>query len=190
METLAGLGRVAGNVKLYSRLLVDMAQHHGVTLEALQASLEEGQVRALESQAHALKGAAANLGVTGVQRYAEQLERLAREENLPAARECLISLVQAMTSVSTGILEGIGDFSPPASSACPDQLASQLDRLQGHLEQQEGQALECLEEALPSLRARAPASPLSDLVRCTESFDFESALEHLRLLRRELGQVG
>ena len=186
VDCQGGLLRVAGNANLYRRLLLGLAAQHQSTLESLQIALASGSARAVQEQAHALKGAAGNLGLTVVQEQAQRLESLARQENLSAARQCFPALTAALTRVSAHIQEKIEDREA-ASEPVLDSgaLEGLLDQLTQHLSRQEGDALDCLDRLLPHLKAQVPAPALHDLRQAVEQFDFEAGLQQLATLRQQ-----
>ena len=70
-----GLARVAGNQQLYVRLLRQLAERErdvAIRLEAAVAARRDDEARAI---AHSVKGVAGNLGVPGLARAAEEVER-------------------------------------------------------------------------------------------------------------------
>src|SRR6185503_4137239 len=71
-----GLTRVAGNRKLYLKLLRQFIEQQGPALGQIAAALATGDMALAERQAHTLKGVAGNIGARQVQTAAGALEKL------------------------------------------------------------------------------------------------------------------
>ena len=78
IDVASGLTRVAGNKKLYVKLLRHIAAESPSTREKLTTAIMEGNTDAVREVAHSLKGASANLSATDVAAAAEKLEQAAR----------------------------------------------------------------------------------------------------------------
>lgn len=78
IDVASGLPRVAGNRKLYVKLLRHVAAESPSTKEKLSAAIMEGNADLVREMAHSLKGASANLSITDVASAAEKLEYAAR----------------------------------------------------------------------------------------------------------------
>jgi two-component system sensor histidine kinase/response regulator len=78
LDTHDGLTRVAGNRKLYLKLLRQFIEQQGPAVEQVTAALAQGDVALAERLAHTLKGVAGNIGAKAVQGAAGGLEKLIR----------------------------------------------------------------------------------------------------------------
>jgi len=78
LDTHDGLTRVAGNRKLYSKLLRQFIEQQGPAVGQITAALAQGDVALAERLAHTLKGVAGNIGAKAVQAAAGALEKLIR----------------------------------------------------------------------------------------------------------------
>ena len=67
LDTKDGLTRVAGNRKLYLKLLRQFAEQQGPSVEQITAALAQGDAALAERLAHTLKGVAGNIGAKPVQ---------------------------------------------------------------------------------------------------------------------------
>jgi HPt (histidine-containing phosphotransfer) domain-containing protein len=79
LDTKDGLTRVAGNRKLYLKLLSQFAEQQGRSAGQITDALSHGDVALAERLAHTLKGVAGNIGAKTVQNAAGALEKLIRE---------------------------------------------------------------------------------------------------------------
>lgn len=109
INVAAALPRVAGNKKLYVKLLRQVAADAPATREKLSAAIMSGDAQSVREVAHSLKGASANLAITDVAAAAERLESAARAEDFTALVTHLDALEDALQQyvsvVST--LEGL-----------------------------------------------------------------------------------
>ena len=67
LDAQDGLSRVAGNRKLYRKILRQFVEQQGPSLEQIAAALVKGDVALAERLAHTLKGVAGNIGAKTVQ---------------------------------------------------------------------------------------------------------------------------
>ncbi|MCX6926627.1 MAG: response regulator, partial [Verrucomicrobia bacterium] len=95
LDTKDGLTRVAGNQKLYLKLLRQFAEQQGPSVEQITGALAQGDNALAERLAHTLKGVAGNIGAKPVQVAAGALERLIRDRAAPAEVETAKSRVAA-----------------------------------------------------------------------------------------------
>ena len=109
IDVAAALPRVAGNKKLYVKLLRQVAADAPNTREKLSAAIMSGDAQAVRDVAHSLKGASANLAITDVTAAAERLESAAKAEDFPALVTHLDALEQALQQYVSvvGTLEGL-----------------------------------------------------------------------------------
>ena len=104
LDVTDGLSRVAGNRKLYVKLLRQFAEQQADAVDQLSAALERNDAALAERLAHTLKGVAGNIGAKTVQSAAGALEKLIRDRAKPAelksaqnkVRETLDPLVAEM----------------------------------------------------------------------------------------------
>src|SRR4030095_1628281 len=75
LDTKGGLSRVAGNQKLYVKLLRQFVEQQGPAVEQITSALAKGDTPHATLLAHTLKGVAGNIGATQVQTTASALEK-------------------------------------------------------------------------------------------------------------------
>jgi CheY-like chemotaxis protein len=78
LDTQDGLSRVAGNRKLYLKLLRQFVEQQGPAIAQVTSALAQGDAALAERLAHTLKGVAGNIGAKAVQAAAGVLEKLIR----------------------------------------------------------------------------------------------------------------
>ena len=109
IDVASGLPRVAGNQKLYVKLLRHVAADSPSTKEKMAAAIMEGNADQVRELAHSLKGASANLSITDVAAAAEKLEHAAKAGDfsmLVLHLETLESALDAFVGV-VNTLEGL-----------------------------------------------------------------------------------
>jgi PAS domain S-box-containing protein len=100
-----GMQMLRNNQDKYIELLQLLCGRIAVSVDALKQSLACKDVHAAERTAHALKGAAGNLGLTGVYETARELSDLLRQSEIDAPRATiLVSLLESSQRVLANVL--------------------------------------------------------------------------------------
>ena len=106
LNTAEGLMRVAGNKKLYRKLLRQFFNTEADTAQRIASALADNDRNLAERLAHSVKGVAGNIGAAAVQNAAARLEKAiagsAPATEIEALRisleECLGQLIQGLTT--------------------------------------------------------------------------------------------
>lgn len=98
IDIASGLPRVAGNAKLYVKLLRHVAAEAPATREKLSAAVMAGNADAVREVAHSLKGSCSNLSITAVAEAASQLELAAKSSDFSTIFVHLDSLETALSA--------------------------------------------------------------------------------------------
>ncbi len=80
----SGLGRVAGNKQLYTKLLCKFKDGQENTVEQIKAALQAGDTETAVRLAHTVKGVSGNLGADNLYQVAAELEKAIKEGKKPA----------------------------------------------------------------------------------------------------------
>ena len=129
LDVADGLRRVAGNTKLYRKLLHRFATTEADAAERIASALAAPDRALAERLAHTVKGVAGNIGAAAVQQAAADLEQ-AIKGSAPAAdiegaraslEECLASLIHGVRTA----LEGADGDTTPAGD--PEQMKVAVD---------------------------------------------------------------
>jgi HPt (histidine-containing phosphotransfer) domain-containing protein len=151
LDSVDGLMRVAGNRKLYLKLLRQFCAQKSDAPEQITELLTAGDLPAAERKAHTVKGVAANLGMKAVQLAAGELEK-AIHDGADAAR--LESLRQQFATVLTPFVNrlraALGEepafpAGPKAMVVDPAQLKLVVEQMTRHLAEFDAAASDCLE---------------------------------------------
>jgi HPt (histidine-containing phosphotransfer) domain-containing protein len=117
LDTKDGLTRVAGNRKLYLKLLRQFIEQQGTSVGQISEALTAGDRALAERLAHTLKGVAGNIGAKPVAAAAGALEKLIREA--ATATEVEVALKQVSATLDP-LIEQLGTALPsPAPAATP-----------------------------------------------------------------------
>ena len=117
LDTRDGLARVAGNRKLYLKLLRQFSEQQGQAVGEISAALAQGDQALAERLAHTLKGVAGNIGAKPVQAAAGALEKLIRDR--AASTEVESAKRQVAVALDPLVGELCGKLSSPAPAAPP-----------------------------------------------------------------------
>ncbi len=193
LDAAAGLKVVCGKLPTYRRILALFADSHANDAQRLQDLLEQGDFAQLRQLAHALKGAAGNIGAQGVRAQALALEMAAERSHTAqaqAAVQALATEVPALVAALRAALPSGGVGAVPAATAVLSgsapvpvpftQLASDLQSLHNLLSNDDLAARRLFRQLQPTLAGQWPASVLEPLAAAIERFDYAQALHLLR----------
>ena len=193
--TLAGinvadaLGRLGLDYGTLERMLVRFADGQGATFQALRAAVASGDSAAAAKHAHAIAGAAGNLGADDLYTAAKALERAGRDGRTDLSQ--LLDDVEARAAVvlrSIDPLRKAGErvAADGGQALVPPAARPILERLQVALSDFD---LSAASSALADLEAVAMpgVSALAPLRNHVDRYEYDEARE---LASRLLGQIG
>lgn len=181
----AGLSRVAGNEKLYLRLLRKFGSSQGAAVTEIQTILDSVGVGAAVERAHTLKGVAGNIGAMELHRIVASLE-LALTDGQSDVADLLNAAQVSLNELKVG-LESVPEEELVETSAAKldrEQLAHSLNRLFKLLLNDNTEAEKLAEQLLPQVEADMRLD-LEGIVSTLGSYDFESAITQLQSLAEE-----
>ena len=184
-----GLRRVIGSIPLYLSLLRKFVSGQRDVPDQILQALDQRDWERAEILAHTLKGVAGNIGATGLQQLATELDALVSERADPnAALELTGRLKSQLTVVVQGIESQLSPAAPAAPAPAPTpavdeaarQQARQLwQRLEALLADDDPDAAELLAQH-GDLFKRELGSAYRALEAGIRGFDFPAALQALR----------
>jgi len=184
LDAALGLRTLNGNVAAYARLLHLYATTHASDMARLREYLTAGERDAARRIAHTLKGAAGNLGATGVQKLAAKLEAALKQGGDAARVEPLAAAAEAaLRQLAAAILAAL----PGQAAATPvvvdwTELCRVLDKLEPLLVASSMEANDLMEENAALIRAAL--GPLgATLEQRIEDFLYPEALDAIREAR-------
>jgi signal transduction histidine kinase/DNA-binding response OmpR family regulator len=181
LDTSIGLSRVLNNQALYLQLLRKFVSGQGQSFPALQTALRQGNAALAERLAHTLKSVAGNIGASGVQALAGDVERLLAAGVAPDAasmQAAMQALQQPLAVLMAGLAAQFPTEHPASAPSTDDDPALRVEvsaQLQHLLEQDDSQALD-LFHAHSAQVQRTLGADFAYFERQVENFEFDSAL--------------
>ncbi len=198
LDVADGLERMGGNRDMYVRLLGKFRANQAGVITALRAAQQANDHQTVCEIAHALKGAAGNLGLTEVATSAGLLEASARAGEAAPKLE-----MQRLERLLPDLLEQLAVLAPSAAATDRGQESAKgitvldaasrarLAGLQELLADYDADAEGLARELLEKVQGTALVRPMTAVLSAIESYDFDDAGEKLAQLLRYLGdEVG
>ncbi|OBP16762.1 ATP-binding protein [Rheinheimera sp. SA_1] len=178
-----------GNLATYLPALQQfLAQQEGIWQQLLQ-QLQQGDFYSVQQQAHAVKGAGANLALEQLTKVCAELEQAARQQQLDRCQQLLEKILQCWPKFVAHCQQLIQD-QPEANSLQPEQMSlSALAELLAIL-QQSAARNEFDDERMAVLAQYSGQyqPQILQLLDALNDFDFQSAQQQLLLLQQQLHQ--
>jgi len=188
LDVARGMSAMRGDAAVYLELLRQLADGHREDAQHLRDELAAGRLDAARQRAHALKGAAASLGVTRLQAGAAAIERALRDaapiDTLPALLDALQKEQLALDEVLVRLPGGVTDGAGEQAVADPARARVVLRQLEPLLARDDTAAGDLFEANRPLLQATLGSAVLP-LERQVANFDYPAALITLRDLIRQ-----
>jgi two-component system sensor histidine kinase/response regulator len=190
LDSAEGLLRVAGNRKLYLKLLRQFSTQQSDAPGQIAGLLKTGDRSAAERAAHTVKGVAANLGVKSVQLAAGELEKAIHDGADAAGLE---SLRQQFASMLTPFLDrlraALGEepappAAPEATVVDPAQLKQVVEQMTRHLAEFDAAATDCLEANRGVFASLFSAGEFAKFEQLIQGYAFGEALAQLEQAAR------
>jgi two-component system, sensor histidine kinase and response regulator len=190
LNSAEGLLRVAGNRKLYLKLLRQFCAQQSDAPGQIAELLKTGDRRTAERTAHTVKGVAANLGVKTVQLAAGELEK-AIHDGADAAR--LEPLRQQFATALTPFVdrlraalgeEPVSPAAPKTMVVDPAQLQLVVEQMTRHLAEFDAAACDCLEANRGMFASLFSAEAFGKFEQQVQGYAFGDALAQLEQAAR------
>jgi CheY-like chemotaxis protein len=189
-----GLSRVAGNRKLYLKLLRQFTEQQGPAVGQIDSALAAGDASLAERLAHTLKGVAGNIGARLVHSAAGALEKLIRERaesqalepaklQVAAVLDPLVAQLRAALASSALVVPGAPAAPAVVNPAQSREAAAQLSKL---LSEFDPGAVEFIEANHQVLRPLFPGEALSQFEQLVQGYSFGDAHAQLEEAIRRL----
>jgi two-component system sensor histidine kinase/response regulator len=185
LDAAEGLLRVAGNRKLYMKLLRQFSVQQAEAPAQIAAQLKSGDRATAERTAHTVKGVAANLGARAVQSAAGELEKALHGNDDAARLETLRRQFAAeLTPFLDRLRAALGEeaAAPAASAAAvdPAQMKLLVAQMTKHLSEFDAAAAECLEANRGAFAALFSAEEFGKFEQRVQGYAFDDALAQLQ----------
>jgi len=194
LDSKDGLARVAGNRKLYLKLLRQFVEQQGPALDQVTAALTESDLPLAERLAHTLKGVAGNIGAKSVQNAAGSLEKAIRakapsteinlaKQEVAAALDPLIRELRA--ALGSEVIDApMPGTTGPVTLSDSREAAAQLAELLLQFDPAAADFIEANHAAVRSLFDDATAAQFEKLVQAYSfaeaQVQLDKALKNLR----------
>ncbi len=183
LDCAEGLRRMGGKAALYLSMLRKFSAGQRAAGQQVADALAEGDERTAERIAHTLKGVAGNLGASGIQDAAGQLEAALHDGR---ERPAIDALLAALTARLGALIASLERALPPAAAdagdveagderAAPMAVGAVRARLAALLRDDDPAANAVLDEHAILLREAMPAQ-YDALVAAVRGFNFGEAL--------------
>jgi HPt (histidine-containing phosphotransfer) domain-containing protein len=194
LDTTDGLSRVAGNRKLYLKLLRQFIEQQGPVPAQIAEALERHDDPLSERLAHTIKGLAGSIGARNLQQVTAKLEkaivtRMPAAELMPLLREFsggtedLVSRLRAALPPE----EIVPRSAAPAMPIDPARSKRSVEEMMSHLINLDPTAAECLEANRDVFRALLLGDLYNRFEQSVNGFAFAEALAHLQPVAKEKG---
>ena len=192
LDTAVGLLRVAGNERLYLKLLRQFVDQQAGAVMEMRANLEEHRPEDAERLAHTLKSVSGTLGAKGVQEAAARAERTIRNRAPSEEIDATLKRVEAaLVPVVTGLRDALpAPLAPAAAIGAaldPAEVGAAVTRLTRLLADFDASAIDFIETHGSALQPVFTANAWSRFVQCAQSFAFSDALALLEDAARARG---
>jgi HPt (histidine-containing phosphotransfer) domain-containing protein len=194
LDTTAGLGRLAGNRKLYLKLLWQFIEQQGPAPAQIAEALGRHDDSLAERLAHTIKGLAGSIGAGNLQQVAAKLEkaiatRTPAAELTPQLREFSGGMEDLVSRLRAALPpEEIAPMSTaPAVPLDPAQSKRGVEEMMSHLSNFDPTAAECLEANRDIFRVLLPGDSYTRFEQSVNGFAFAEALAQLQPAAKEKG---
>jgi HPt (histidine-containing phosphotransfer) domain-containing protein len=176
-----GLLRVAGNRRLYLKLLRQFSIQQADAATQIAEQIKSGDLTTAERTAHTVRGVSGSLGAASIQSMAEQLEKALHEATDPARVETLrLKLDAALSPLVQRLRAALGDEpASPAEAATasvdPAHLKLIAAQMARHLAEFDALACDCLEENASAFAVLFDAGGLAQFRKQVEGYAFAEA---------------
>jgi len=186
LDLADGLARVRGEFGTYRRLLLLFAENHQYDTSRLRGLIARGDLEEAGHLAHALKGAAGNIGAREVHEWTSRLHLGLRRNDPSAANEALLALEERMPP----LLDGLRALMPaarsdkrPAAAAPSPQQTRALQALVELLEAGDSRARHLLHEQREEFERILGSETYDAVERHANELDYSKVLLMLRAPR-------
>ncbi|MEN6624445.1 MAG: response regulator, partial [Smithella sp.] len=185
IDTVSGVKRAAGNIKLYLSLLKKFMDTYVDFPGSIHEALSKGDGKLAERLAHTVKGVAGNIGAVSVQKIAQELEQsLKNKDSANRIEEIRKRFSDTLMLQIAHIKESILAVSQenqaiPAQIINPGYVKAIMARLETLLKANDTEAVDYFESVEKDLFTIMPASQYDNLKNSLAGYEFDEALQAL-----------
>jgi PAS domain S-box-containing protein len=190
LDVELGMRRVLGKKPLFLSMLRKYVSNQANTPAELRAALDTGDAETAERIAHSAKGVSGNIGATGLQNMAAEIEKMVKDG---ADRGALEEKIAPFAEAQAAMIAALKERLPPDTDAGMIHAALDMGkvtevvgRLAVLLAEDDSEASDVLEENRDLMRTAMGAEAFSRIDVAIKKFDLEAALTHLKQRATEL----
>lgn len=185
LDIKGALARVNGNTHLLETLLIRFMQTQSFAISRIKDAIEDNNLQQAILEVHTLKGLAGNIGATTLFEEARELEHMFTQGEV----EALDSMLSRIDGILNEIIDAISytvaqEKLSPLPRISKDILLKKMDHLNALLNDLDSEALEIMEEIMPSLLEYGYEEKILTLQSQINNFDFEKARQSLQGIQR------
>jgi two-component system sensor histidine kinase/response regulator len=190
LDAKLGLKRVLGKKDFYLNILQMFVTNQGEAPAKIRQSLDEGDNQTAERLAHTAKGVSGNIGATGLQALAAEVEKAIKEGR---PRQEIDEKLTPYAEAHSRMVADLVEFLPSgetdekeAAKADPAKVREVCEKLAAMLINSDSEAVDYLEAEKAVLRGAMGAKSVSSIENAVKQYDFEAALD---LLKKEAAKA-
>jgi len=178
IDTQSALKRTGGSRQRYESLLRRFAESQVLAVKEIRGALSARDSATAQRIAHSLKGAAANLGATGLANAAGRAELAIKTQSDvdPVLVEMEQMLFATVATIQKALPSAEKVETKQNGDGDPSVVLQPLSRLKRLLEADDSEAAEFILEAQSSFSTVLHRTEIETLTRAVGDFDYESAL--------------
>ncbi|QGG48942.1 response regulator [Heliorestis convoluta] len=185
LDVEEGLTRVAGNVSLYRKLLMQFASNQQKASETLQEALRQGDKATAVTRVHSIKGVAGNLGAHTLYESAAALEAAllnSESEKSETIEKRFEQFSQQLHRVIEGIESTLYNevIANEANQYDRPSSIAKLKRLQDLLEEYDSEAIDFFDSVRESWMEYVDHNKIVQLEKEIKSYQYDKALQILK----------
>ena len=187
-----GLKRFMGKKAFYLEMLKKYAEKQMEVPDQIRRTLAANDLGTAERLAHTIKGVSGNIGASGVQALAAELEHsIKHNETAEITGEILGRFEQALLELighlqqALGIEEKVEEASSPVS-VDPARIKPVLLKVAEYLQDNDSEVVDYLDSAEADLKNALPREIYKKMEDRINSYDFDGALESLKEIAEQL----
>jgi len=173
-----GLRHLAGNTKLYLKILNKFKNNQVDAVSRIQAAIDDNDYETAEREVHTLKGLAGNIGATNLQKTAGKVEAQAHDKsilNLDELAEQLVNVINSLQQLETVLPRKQSTI----VAADPVVIKTLMSELRDLLEDDDSEATDVLDKLLPMIRGGSEEQALLKVASLVDDYEFDDALNAL-----------
>lgn len=191
LDTKDGLTRVAGNQKLYLKLLRQFVDQQASAPQLIAEALASKDFLTAERHAHTVKGVAGNLGAREIQQVASTLEKSINSKAATTVLDDTLHKLESVLSGFVGRLKAVlpKQESPKAvvSKVDPEELKSLLQEMMTNLNNFDPAAGELFDAKRDVFQAILPQATFETFEKQISNFAFSDAMAVLQDVAKQKG---